>query len=46
MKSAIKIAILIVVLAIYAIAVSGCASIPIPSSIPIPNNFPILGGLL
>jgi len=46
LKSALKIAIPIVVLVIYAIAVSGCASIPIPSSIPIPNDFPILGGLL
>jgi len=46
LKSALKTANLIEDLAIYAIAVSGCASIPIPSSIPIPNDFPILGGLL
>lgn len=46
MKSALKIAILILVLAIYAIAVSGCATIPIPSSIPIPNNIPILSAFL
>ena len=43
MKNWPKISVLIIILAIAATQLSGCASIPIPSSIPIPNPFVLLG---
>jgi starvation-inducible outer membrane lipoprotein len=41
--SKVKFLLLGLILMIFALILTGCASIPIPSKLPLPNDIPILG---